>query len=80
MPAIKIPAKSRTRRRTTPTTIRHALGRAFLETLEKDFWDHGPQLIEKLPKLKDRRFTVDRNGAIAIVGPSGRVEVVIAPS
>jgi hypothetical protein len=37
------------------------------------------QLIEKLPKLKDRRFTVDRNGAIAIVGPGGRVEVVISP-
>jgi hypothetical protein len=38
------------------------------------------QLVDKLPKLKDRRFTVDRNGAIAIVGPSGRVELVISPS
>jgi hypothetical protein len=37
------------------------------------------QLVDKLPKLKDRRFTIDRNGAIAIVGPGGRVEVVISP-
>ena len=48
MPAIKVPGKTRTRRRTTPTTIRHSLGRAFLETLQQDFWEHGPQLIEKL--------------------------------
>ena len=38
------------------------------------------QLTEKLPKLKGARFTIDRNGAIAIVGPGGRVEVVISPS
>jgi hypothetical protein len=37
------------------------------------------QLMEKLPKLKGARFTVDRNGAIAIVGPHGRVEIVISP-
>jgi hypothetical protein len=48
MPAIKVPAKSSTKRRTTPTTIRYSLGRAFLETLQQDFWEHGPQLIEKL--------------------------------
>jgi hypothetical protein len=36
-------------------------------------------LVEKLPKLKGARFTVDRNGAIAIVGSSGRVEMVVSP-
>ena len=36
-------------------------------------------LMDKLPKLKDARFTVDRNGAIVIVGPASRVEVVLSP-
>jgi hypothetical protein len=56
MPAIKVPAKKRNERRTTPTRIRHALGRAFLETLEKDFWEHGPQLIVKLRSKRPQDY------------------------
>ena len=60
MPAIKVPANTRTntrlntrtKTRPKPTAIRHSLGSAFLETLEQDFWDFGPQLIAK---LRERR-------------------------
>ena len=45
---IKVPV----RRRTRPTAIRHSLGRAFLDALEDDFWQHGPQLIVK---MRDKR-------------------------
>ena len=59
MPAIKVPAKnrneSRTRRRTTPTRIRQSLGRAFLETLQQDFWEHGPQLIVRIRNKQPAR-------------------------
>ena len=44
MARIKVPTKSRAK----PTSIRHRLGRAFLDTLEEDFWEYGPQLIVKL--------------------------------
>lgn len=38
-------------------------------------------IIEKLPKLRGARFTVDRNSAIVVVPPgTNRVDVVINPS
>ena len=39
------------------------------------------QIMEKLPKLRGARFTVDRNGAIVVVAPgTNRVDVIIDPS
>ena len=44
--------KTRTRSLTKPSTIRLSIGRAFLESLEQDFWEYGPALITR---LRDRR-------------------------
>ena len=38
-------------------------------------------IMEKVPKLRGARFTVDRNGAIVVVAPgTNRVDVIINPS
>jgi len=50
MPDIKGKTRTNTRSKTDtkPTAIRYSLGRAFLQSLEEDFWEYGPQIIAKL--------------------------------
>jgi hypothetical protein len=50
MPDIQAKTRTNTRNKshTKPTIIRNSLGRAFLQSLEEDFWEYGPQIIAKL--------------------------------
>jgi len=54
MPDIKAKTRTNTRSKTDtkPTIIRNSLGRAFLQSLEEDFWEYGPQIVAK---LRERR-------------------------